>query len=199
MTKKYISFLYRSVRSGDNYSARSGNDWFIRVCEPYAKKYPSNIKLCHHLVEAMIEMRYFERAEDLIALIKTTDKSEMPKIYEGDIQFAKGNIEAAKEIWNSVNKTDHKGQYEAGERFNRIGGYDKAIECFENFFAAANVPRNLSSTYSLAFLYAKLGKYQKTIDMWQRILDVLASDYGIVEGTQCDWPRKEIQKLKAKL
>lgn len=35
--------------------------------------------------------------------------------------------------------------------------------------------------------------------MWQRILDVIASDYGITEGTQCDWPRNEIQKLKAKM
>lgn len=80
-----IYFLYRTVRGGDNYSARSGNDWFIRVCEPYAKKYPSNLKLCQLLIEAMIEMRYFDRAEELIAVIKATDKSEMAKIYEGDI------------------------------------------------------------------------------------------------------------------
>jgi hypothetical protein len=31
--------LYRNVRGGDNYTVRSGNDWFIRVCEPYAKIY----------------------------------------------------------------------------------------------------------------------------------------------------------------
>lgn len=125
--------------------------------------------------------------------------TEMAKIFEGDIQFAKGGIESAKVRWSSVDKENHKGQYEAGERYNRIGEYNKAIECYENSYTSSIVPRDLSAVYSLAFLYTKLGKYQNAIDMWQRILDVLLSDYGIIEGTQCDWPRQEIQKLKIKM
>lgn len=68
-----IYALYRNVRGGSIFFTRSGNDWFIRVCEPYAKKYPSNLKLCQLLIEAMIEMRYFERAEELIATVKVYD------------------------------------------------------------------------------------------------------------------------------
>ncbi|MBP5726763.1 MAG: helix-turn-helix transcriptional regulator [Clostridia bacterium] len=35
-----IYFLYRTVRGGSEYKFHSDNDWFIRVCEPYAEKYP---------------------------------------------------------------------------------------------------------------------------------------------------------------
>lgn len=191
--------LYRQVRGGDNYSTRSGNDWFIRFCAPYADKYPSNIKLYKLLIDAMIEMHYFDRAQNMIEHLKKQDTSNMCEIFNGDIEFAKGNIEAAKTIWSSVDKTDSSAQYEIGERFNRICEYEQAIECFENAFTTATFPRVLSSTYSLAFLYTKLGKYQKANNMWQRIIDVQESDWGLTEGTQVDWPRNEIVKLKEKL
>ncbi len=191
--------LYRQVRGGASYTARSGNDWFIRVCEPYAEKYPSNIKLNRMLIEAYIEMRYFDRALDMIDRIKETDKSGMPELYRGDIEFVKGNTAEAQKIWDTADKNDTLLQYEAGERYSKLGDYDKAVECFENSFTAAKAPRDLSSTYSLAFLYTKLGKYQKAIDMWQRILNVLASDWNITDGTQADWPRQEIAKLRDKL
>lgn len=126
------------------------------------------------LIEAYIDMRYFERAIEMLDKLKDIEKSSVLDIFRGDIEFARGNIEAAKFIWNSIDKADQSNQYEVGERFNRMCEYDKAIECFENSFAAATIPRILSSTYSLAFLYTKLGKYQNAIDMWQRILDVQA-------------------------
>lgn len=34
--------LYRQVRGGGAYKAHSDDDWFIRVCEPYAKEFPQN-------------------------------------------------------------------------------------------------------------------------------------------------------------
>jgi len=47
-----IYVLYRRVRGGDVYQAHSDDDWFIRVCEPYAQKFPQNSKLITLLVEA---------------------------------------------------------------------------------------------------------------------------------------------------
>ncbi|MEA4833054.1 MAG: helix-turn-helix domain-containing protein [Oscillospiraceae bacterium] len=196
-----IFTMYRQARGGDNYSARSGNDWFIRVCEPYARKYPANTRLCERLIDAMIEMRYFDRAEEIINLMKTDDEYSacLPDIFRGDIAFAEGNLNKAVTIWSGIDSTNHKAQYEIGERFNRINEYEKAIVCFDNSFKAVKAPRDLSAVYSLAFLYAKLGQYQKAIDSWQCILDVLRSDYNTIEGETVEWPKQEIEKLKAKL
>ena len=62
--------LYRAVRGGGVYKAHSDHDWFIRVCEPYAEKFPQNSWLIVILIEAMIRQRYFERAEKYINLIQ---------------------------------------------------------------------------------------------------------------------------------
>ena len=191
-----IFFIYRQICGGDNYSVRSGNDGFIRVCEPYAKKYPENERLREQLADAMIEMRYFDRAEEYIALMRAHGQSALADIFSGDIELARDNIASATALWLSVDTHDHKGQYEVGERFNRLGDYDSAIKCFENSFAAAEVPRNLSAVYSLAFLYAKLGRNEKAIESWRLILDVLASDYKITDGEEANWPKREIEKLE---
>ncbi len=149
----------------------------------------------------MIEMRYFDRANEMINLMKADDEYSacLPKIFRGDIEFASGNIEKAKKIWSDIDINNHKSQYEVGERFNRINEYEKAIQCFENSFAAAKKPRDLSAVYSLAFLYTKLGQYQNAIMAWQRIIDVLATDYSTVDGSTVDWPKNEIEKLKLKM
>jgi hypothetical protein len=51
----------------------------------------------------------------------------------------------------------------------------------------------------LAFLYAKLGRYNNALAMWERILEVMINDYHKTEGNVIEWPKSEIAKLKAKL
>lgn len=190
-----IFVLYRQCHGYD----MSGNDRFIRVCEPYAKKYPSNIKLQEMLIQAMIEMHYFEKASEYITNMQCNDEYSLclPKVFKGDIEYAKGNSEKAYFIWDSIDEENHKGQYEAGERFNRANEYEKAIKCYKNSFACSKTPRDLSAMYSLAFLYKKLGQYQNAINAWQTIIDVLASDHSITNGKIVEWALREIQQLKS--
>lgn len=49
---------------------------------------------------------------------------------------------------------------------------------------------------SLAFLYTKLKRYTEAIDAWERIINVLASDFNITEGETIDWPKREIETPK---
>lgn len=191
-----IYLLYRAVRGGSQYKQHSDNDWFIRVCEPYAKKYPQNYKLYEVLIEAMISMRYFDKAQAYIDIMQCDDKEKYIKeIFLGDIEAAKGNIEAAKRIWNAIPKDNYLGQYEVGERFNRLNEYENAIEYFNNAYEAQTSPRKLDMVFSLAFLYKKLGRYIEAIKAWECIISVLASDYSETDGTTVDWAKQEIEKL----
>lgn len=190
--------LYRSVRGGSEYKYHSDNDWFIRVCEPYAKKYPQNINLYRMLIEAMISKKYFDRAEELLSTVKFVGESKyMKEVFLGDISFAKGDVTKAKEIWAVIPKTDWLGQYEAGERFNRLNEYEKAIECFNNAYEAQTAPRKMDMMYSLAFLYKKLGHFGEAKKEWELIIETLMSDYGVTdEDNDIKWAKDEIAQLE---
>lgn len=189
--------LYRRVRGGDVYQAHSDDDWFIRVCEPYAQKFPQNSKLITMLVEAMIRMRYFEKAEQYINLMLLEDGREyLRQVYLGDLELARGNLHKAKEVWNAISQDDSGAQYEIGERFNRINEYDQAITCFKRSFDISTPPRYLDAVYSLAFLYTKLGRKTEAIEAWELILNTLASDFHDSDSESVEWARREIHKLQ---
>ena len=189
--------LYRGARGGDEYKFHSDNDWFIRVCEPYARKYPQSTGLYRLLIEAMISKKYFDRAEELLDAAQFEGEARcMKDVFRGDIALAKGDMQAAKEFWSAVPESDWLGQLEAGERFNRLNEYDKAIECFRRSYAAQEAPHKIDMLFSLAFLYKKLGRFEDARKEWQRISETLVSEYAAPEDDNTlQWARREIAGL----
>lgn len=190
--------LYRAVRGGSEYKYHSDNDWFIRVCEPYAKKYPQNESLCSNLVEAMIGQQYYDRAEEVICLMQPSAENKYVKeILRGDIQVRMGNVGAAKEIWAMIPRDDWSAQYEVGERLNRLQEYEEAIQYFNRSYELQKAPKRvLDMVYSLAFLYKKLGRLDEAMKSWECILKVLEEAYGLTEGNDVEWANSEIEQLK---
>ena len=196
-----IYSLYRSVRGGSEYKQHSDNDWFIRVCEPYARKYPQNCGLYRMLIEAMISKKYFKRAEELLDMVQFEGENKhMREVLLGDIALAKGNDQTAKDIWNTFPKENWLGQYEVGERFNRLNEYEKAIECFNNAYEAQTAPHRLDMLYSLAFLYKKLGHFAEAKKEWELITKILISEYELTEDdNDILWVKREIAQLESLL
>jgi len=190
--------LYRAVRGGSEYKQHSDNDWFIRVCEPYARKYPQNYGLYRMLIEAMVSKKYFDRAEELLAGVQFEGENKyMREVLLGDIALAKGDEPAAKDIWSTIPKGDWLGQYESGERFNRLNDYEKAMECFNNAYDAQTAPHKMDMMYSLAFLYKKLGRFADAKKEWELIMKTLISEYGIAEeDNDITWAKSEIAQLE---
>ena len=170
-------------------------DDFISTCEPYLPAVPKTSRLYELLIGAMIGRRYFDRAESLIAMYEPHCPTAMPAVFRGDLALAGGNIEKALAIWDSVDAGAHKAQYELGERLVKINENVRAVTAFERSFAAAEVPRDLSAMYSLAFLHERLGNRAEAKAAWQTILDVLASDWNIADGETVDWAKRERDKF----
>ena len=193
-----IFSLYRWVRGGDEYKHHSDDDWFIRVCEPYFNKHPQNTKLCAMLTEAMTAAKYYDRARNLLDVARFSKEDEfMKELLLGDISAAQGDIKGAKEIWDTIPKTDWRMQYEIGERYNRLNEYDKAIEHFINSYELQTPPHKMDMLYSLAFLYGKLGRLEDAEKEWELIAGSLITEYGMTEeDNDVKWARREIAKLK---
>ncbi len=189
--------LYRQVCGGDGAMYRSHTGDFLRDCEPLLAKSSgaSKEKLCELLLDASIGMRRFDTAYVVLRKYETIVTNAMPDVFRGDIELARGDSERAVALWEAVDAGDHKGQYEVGERFAALGEAERAVTAFERSFAAAEVPRDLSAVYSLAFLYEKCGDGGKAKEAWQRILDVLASDWGQTDGETVAWAMRERDKF----
>ena len=183
-----LFLLYRQVCGGEH-------DDFIRDCEPYLEKVSADSRLYELMIGALTERRYFDRAEAMIGTYETNGHSAMAAVFRGDIALASGDTEKAVGFWETVDKSDHKGQYEVGERFVKINDTARAVTAFERSFAAADVPRDLSAMYSLAFLHERLGNREKAKAAWQTILDVLASDWNTTDGETVDWAKRERDKF----
>lgn len=134
----------------------------------------------------------------MLAAVKFNGENKyMKEVFLGDIALAKGDVAKAKEIWNRIPKKDWLGQYEVGERFNRLNEYERAIECFNNAYEAQTAPRKMDMMYSLAFLYKKLGRFAEAKKEWELIIAGLISDYGIDEdNNDIAWAKDEIAQLK---
>ncbi|MBO5256416.1 MAG: helix-turn-helix domain-containing protein, partial [Clostridia bacterium] len=132
-------------------------DDFIRTCEPYLPMVPVTSRLYELLIAAMIERRYSDRAESLITAYEPHCSTAMPSVFRGDLALAGGDTGKALAIWDSVDAGDHKAQYELGERLVKINEHVRAVTAFGRSFAAADIPRDLSAMYSLAFLHERLG------------------------------------------
>lgn len=193
-----IFALYRNVRGGSEYTHHSDNDWFIRVCEPYARKYPQNCRLYQMLIEAMISKNYYNRAKDLLDASQFEGENKyMKKVLLGDLALAQGNVETAKEIWFTIPKEDWLGQYEAGERFNRLNEYEQAIECFNNAYESQTAPHKMDMMYSLAFLYKKMGRLIEAKKEWELIIETLITEYETPEDdNDIEWAIHEIAQLE---
>ena len=183
-----LFLLYRQV-------CGSEPDDFIRDCEPYLEKVTANSRLYELMIGALTERRYFDRAEELIAVYEKNVPPGLPAVFRGDIAFADGRKNDAYALWDSVDAGDHKAQYELGERFVKTGDDARAVKAFERSFAAAETPRDLSAVYSLAFLHERLGNREQAKTAWQTILDVLASDWNTTDGETVDWAKRERDKF----
>jgi len=183
-----IWLLYRQFCGTDH-------DDFIRTCEPYLTTVPETSRLYELLIAAMTERRYFDRAETLIAAYEKNGHTAMAAVFRGDIALASGDAEEAVRLWESADERDHKAQYELGERFVKTGDDTRAVTAFKRSFAAAEIPRDLSAMYSLAFLHERLGNRAEAKAAWQTILDVLASDWDTTDGEAVEWAKRERDKF----
>lgn len=149
------------------------------------------------LIEAMISKKYYEKAEEFLSIVRfSVENRYIQQVLQGDIELAKGNENKAKEIWGSIPTSDWLGQYEIGERFNRLNDYDKAIECFTNAYEAQSSPHVMDMMYSLAFLYKKLGRNSEAKEEWELIKKTLISEYGMSENhNDVLWAKREIEQL----
>ncbi len=160
------TMLQRETMTDQNYSyAKRILDGILRnpgdvgAMKRYAKVYlaktNTDLLAAGRMLEKAMELSPLD--EEIYSLYRAvrggSEYKYMREVLLGDISLAKGNEDAAKDIWSTVPKENWLGQYEVGERFNRLNEYERAIECFNNAYEAQTAPHKMDMMDSLAFYF----------------------------------------------
>ena len=76
--------------------------------------------------------------------------------------------------------------------------YEEAISCFEKSFELQQKPRFTDSLEAIAHIYEIKKDYQKSISTYQRIIELLETDWNITFGATVNKYLQKIDELKIK-
>ena len=76
--------------------------------------------------------------------------------------------------------------------------YEDAISCFEKSFELQQKPRFTDSLEAIAHIYEIKKDYQKSISTYQRIIELLETDWNITFGATVNKYLQKIDELKIK-
>ncbi len=177
---------------------RGEEDRLINFYDSLANKFPNNDIVKEKLIGIYINNGKYETAREYIT---SSPNKVMYDLFLGDIEMLIGNSSAALTIWESAvekNGDDYRIIFEAAERFNKYGYFEKAISLYERSYEKAPAPKELDSVYARAFLFTKLERNSEATAMWNLIIKSLSNDYGIRSGESIEWARREICNLSSK-
>lgn len=152
--------------------------------------------------DQLMNDRRLEDAKEALKRMKELGEHIENIAFEGDIEFAKGNIERAIELWaNNVEK--FKGNslayFMRAERLMNLERYEEAIEDFKIALDKQDKPRYPEIAEALAQAYEITNKYDKAIEANEEKIKILKEDYGVLNGELVDEALREIKRLRVKI
>lgn len=149
--------------------------------------------------DQLMDDRRLSEAEEVLDKVKNLGDNVENLAFEGDIEFAKGNIERAVELWNKnveKFKENSLAYFIRAESFMKLERYEEAIRDFRTALDKQEKPRYPEMAEALAQAYEISGQYNKAIEAHKERIEILREDYGIVNGEMVDEALRAIELLK---
>ena len=189
--------------------ALSGDEWLdnhysvIEFCKQMLEKQPDNYWALRTVVENMIaDQRYEEASDYLEALRQAAPEPEAVRFYEGDVEYGRGHLDTALQLWDKAieeNPNRWQSYCSRADRIKKLGRVQEAIADYEKCMEVQSAPRLTDGLYSLAQIHEQIGEFEAAICDNERIIQVLAVDYGTTTGEGVDSRKREIERLQRRL
>ncbi|MBQ3598864.1 MAG: helix-turn-helix domain-containing protein [Clostridia bacterium] len=175
---------------------RNESERLIKFFELLHSKNTQSVVISEALISAYIKCGRYDDADDFMNKL---EKLPVFDVFQGDIALGHGYKERAKEIWLTAAQTHFNDSYilfELAERFNGINDSKTALKLYQKSYDITPSPKSMDALYAQAFLYSNINMNEKAIQMWEKIIKILAEDYNIKSGECVDWAKREIQNLR---
>lgn len=167
----------------------------------HLKVYPDDMRAYRYLLPALIADGRTYEARELIENIRSKEKPELLYVFDAMILRREGKTNESEKLLDDMLKQfpDNWYTWSIVADFKADDcKYEDAISCFEKSFNLQEKPRFTDSLEAIAHIYEIKNDYQKAILSYQRIIELLKTDWNITFGATVNKYLQKIDELKIK-
>ncbi len=189
---------YGSPHTDWNYRNRHE---LIEFYYEHLKIHSDDMRAYRYLLPALIADGRTNEARELIENIRSKEKPELLYVFDAMILRREGKINESESLLDDMLKQFPDSWYTwsiVADFKAEDCKYDDAISCFEKSFKLQQKPRFTDSLEAIAHIYEIKKDYQKSISTYQRIIELLKTDWNITFGATVNKYLQKIDELKIK-
>lgn len=171
----------------------------IDYYKTFVKKHPAYHAGYMWLMDNLIEDGRLDEAREALAQMRKVKESYHALMYAGRIAMKEGDRAEANRLWREMTETYGDIWFAWSVRADSLakqGCYAQAIEAYEKASSLQSPPRFTDNQDSIAQLCLLLGDRQGAIKAYERVVEILRTDWGLTEGETVEGYLQNIAQLK---
>lgn len=163
--------------------------------------HPDDMRAYRYMIPALVADGRTDEAKTLIKKIRSNEKPEILFVFNAMILRREGKVKECEKLLSDMTSqfVDSWYTWAIVADFKADDcSYNEAISCYEKSFELQPVPRYTDSLEAIAHVYEIKGEYQKAIDAYQRIIELLRTDWNITFGATVNKYLQKIDELTIK-
>lgn len=195
------SILFHSCHGALGDWCCTNHTHLIDYYKNFVKKNPAHLPGYMWLIDNLIADGRLSEAEETVETMKRVNETYHYPSYLAMIHEKRGDLEKAEQYWQKMLvQYDHNASawFLYGDHQVKHARYQEAITAFEKSNELASSPKMTDALDSIAQIHLLLGDDQKAIQAYERILDILRTDWKLTEGETVEGYRQNINQLMHK-
>ena len=183
------------------------DDWYlwshhreIEFWKAHIAAHPDAARAYLWLMDDLIDDQRFDEAKQYLSEMAKYEMTFRVPLYEGKIEWFRGNRETAMEIWKDMCETyanEWMVWLSMGDVYARQGAFEQAIAMYEKAMEIQKPPRMVDALEAIAQVCERVGDPKRGIEALERELVILKEEINTTSGETVDYVRREIERLKA--
>lgn len=213
-----VKYAKRALRLGDTSKSMNNilrdaygsphTDWNFRNRHELISFYyehlelnPDDLRAYRYMLPALIADGRTDEARTLIDKIRSSEKPELIFVFDAMRLRREGKVKDCENLLSNMTKQFNDSWYTwaiVADFKADDCNYDEAISCYEKSFELQSAPRYTDSLEAIAHIYEIKGECRKAIVTYQRIIELLKTDWNITFGATVNKYLKKIDELTSK-
>ncbi len=177
----------------------------IEFYRELTEAHPDCVSPHYHLLDNLIADHRADEAEEVLSRLSGLKDSDpvLIEVYRAHIALSRFNEPEADRIIEELlekNPDSFACLFEAAQYYAKKCSYQKAIGLYEESFRKeTRRPRYIDELQGIADIYRIMGETKKAAETWDRIIDLLRTEWGMTEEVELKNAEKAKERLLAKI